>query len=518
MARNLVELADCSFPFPSFPLFPSTGNRASAQRSRDAKKNHQQALEDRVRELEFALAQATLGNGAAPSTPSSAHPIASTSTLLPVGVPVSVPLAPPPNPAWLARRRELERENSELRGRVGKLEELVRGLVGVLGRGMENAAANSSSMEAGPSQVAGGVEQMEQVREEDKGCKMEVDDGGWMLGGEVSPASSSNLDLTYSPSSNNPSTNNHASTLGSPSASSYLSNSPYLSLGSSALPPSPPALDFSIASSSSTDPYSYPSDPSSSTNTLLSPTLDFTSFLNFPTSRPSTPNFLLSSPSNALHLSNQSFSSSSSSSRNSNVLASPSSSTSTNPPSARWLPQQRASSISSDRTTRTSRSALEQQDQIDSTTTAATTATTPQPLSTNPSSPSGSLNLTPRLALIPLTKSTTTEQPRKKQPTSSAAESSAAQDRLRAQRSGLGRGSRFLGRVFRGAAAALTEQSSSASMSMGGPSSGGMVSSTSTFASPLNLNLNQFLMPRSQTPVLGFAGRAVESGPMQMAV
>lgn len=148
-----VNVAPLDAPILS-PFRLITGNRESAQRSRDAKKNHQQELESRVQELEAQLAVALGGQTPVPALPSSSTPSSlapspsvaapsfsassSTSTAPPspsLAQPAasSATISPPTNED-LSRRSELEREKVELKTRVTKLEELVRGLVRMMGQ------------------------------------------------------------------------------------------------------------------------------------------------------------------------------------------------------------------------------------------------------------------------------------------------------------------------------------------------------------------------------------------------
>lgn len=152
--RNLtVYVAPLDAPVLS-PFRHITGNRESAQRSRDAKKNHQQELESRVQELESQLAVALGGQTPVPALPSSstssssapppsvAAPSSSASSSTSAAPPTSyvvqsaassATISPPTNED-LSSRLELQRENVELKTRVTKLEELVRGLVRMMGQ------------------------------------------------------------------------------------------------------------------------------------------------------------------------------------------------------------------------------------------------------------------------------------------------------------------------------------------------------------------------------------------------
>ncbi|CED82417.1 Basic-leucine zipper domain [Phaffia rhodozyma] len=119
-------------------------NRASAQRSRDAKKNHQSALEERVQELEALLAASSLPGSSVPvksaPQPSTSSSLSSESASPLVVTSVSTTTSRP-TPDSLLLRQELENDNLELRTRVVKLEGLIRGLVGFLERGGVQASA-----------------------------------------------------------------------------------------------------------------------------------------------------------------------------------------------------------------------------------------------------------------------------------------------------------------------------------------------------------------------------------------
>jgi len=138
-ALSNVQVADPSARSSSrrcLPIFK--GNRESAQRSRDAKKNHQHELEIRVAELEAQLAAALDGRPLPAASTSSTASSATTTTATRLPTPPPSSVKPPPSlPAaddGAVRRLALEKENADLRARVGKLEELVRGLVRLLGQ------------------------------------------------------------------------------------------------------------------------------------------------------------------------------------------------------------------------------------------------------------------------------------------------------------------------------------------------------------------------------------------------
>lgn len=117
----------------ALPISHASGNRESAQRSRDAKKNHQTELEIRVAQLEAELAAA---RGSSSSSSTTGAPSSTTSTATnpsPAARPPPPPSPPKPD-TNLVQRLALERDNADLRSRVARLEELVRGLVRLMGQ------------------------------------------------------------------------------------------------------------------------------------------------------------------------------------------------------------------------------------------------------------------------------------------------------------------------------------------------------------------------------------------------